>query len=143
MSSIEQYHLELFRQSLRRVTRKAGFFDSFYDNFMGQSEEIAEFFHNRDMHQLKHKLQETLQMLTDTVEGRPGSGLYIEMLGRIHQRLTVERKHFVMWEEALLETVESYDDEFDGRIQAAWREVIESVIERMYSTTANISRAAS
>ena len=143
MSGIEQHHLELFRQSFRRVTRRAGFFDSFYDNFISRSEEIAEFFRNRDMPQLKHKLQETLQMLADTAEGRPGAGLYIEMLGRIHQRLAVQRRHLCMWEEALLETVECYDDEFDSEVQAAWREVVESVIERMYPAAVTDIRAAS
>ncbi|MES9924816.1 MAG: globin domain-containing protein [Candidatus Thiodiazotropha endolucinida] len=130
---MNQHNLEIFNRSLQRVTSSPAFFDCFYDNFISQSDEISRFFKNRDMAQLKKKLRETLFMLAETAEGRPGLTLYIEMLGRIHKRLNVQRKHFNMWEEALLEAVKIYDDEYDDEVLAAWLYVIDEVIETMFS----------
>ncbi|MEW7975102.1 MAG: globin domain-containing protein [Candidatus Thiodiazotropha endolucinida] len=115
------------------MTSSPAFFDCFYDKFISQSDEISRFFKNRDMAQLKKKLRETLFMLAETAEGRPGLTLYIEMLGRIHKRLNVQRKHFKMWEEALLEAVKIYDDKYDDEVLAAWLYVIDEVIETMFS----------
>ncbi|MEJ2609689.1 MAG: globin [Candidatus Thiodiazotropha sp.] len=132
MSNISQYYLLLFRQSLQRVTGRAGFYDGFYNSFMSQSEEIAEFFLNKDRQQIKHKLEESLKMLAETAESLPGTRLYMEMLGRIHRRLKVQRKHFDLWEQALLETVKVYDDQYNSQILAAWLDVIEEVVSIMY-----------
>ncbi|MCG7950164.1 MAG: globin [Candidatus Thiodiazotropha endolucinida] len=130
---MNQHNLEIFNRSLQRVTSSPAFFDCFYDKFINQSDEISRFFKNRDMAQLKKKLRETLFMLAETAEGRPGLTLYIEMLGRIQKRLNVQRKHFNMWEEALLEAVKIYDDEYDDEVLAAWLYVIDEVIETMFS----------
>ena len=127
--------LKLFRLSLARVTSREGFFDSFYDRFMGQSEEIAGFFHHRNMPQLKKKLQETLQMVSESAEGRPGISLYLEMLGRIHSRLHVDRKHFDMWRAALLETVADYDECYDERTRQAWDHVIGLAMAQMFESS--------
>lgn len=126
--------LTLFRQSLARATAHAEFFDSFYDHFMGQSKEIAGFFHHRDMPQLKRKLRETLQMVSESAEGRPGITLYLEMLGRVHGRLHVEREHFSMWQSALLDTMAEYDEAFDERAKTAWIHVIGQMIEQMFES---------
>jgi hemoglobin-like flavoprotein len=130
---MNQHNLKIFKRSLQRVTSSSAFLDSFYDNFIGQSDEIREFFKNRDVAALKKKLGETLLMLAETAEGRPGLRLYLEMLGRIHKRLNVERRHLSMWEEALLGAVKRHDKEFDDRVLAAWLYVIDEVVETMYS----------
>ncbi|MCM8857590.1 MAG: globin [Candidatus Thiodiazotropha sp.] len=143
MSVIQKNHLEIFRQSLQRVTASEAFFDRFYDNFISQSEEIAAFFQNRDMLQLKKKLRETLHMLAESAEGRPGLGLYIEMLGRIHHRLNVQRRHFTMWEEALLDAVKTYDEEFSDQVLSAWLDVIDRVIDSMFAALNDAKKLAS
>lgn len=133
MSDMNQHNLEIFSQSLQRVTASADFYDCFYDKFISRSDEIPAFFKNRDMTQLKKKLQDTLFMLAESAEGGAGLILYIEMLGRIHRRLNVQRRHFTIWEEALLEAVKTYDDEFDDKVLAAWLDVIDNVIGRMFT----------
>lgn len=130
---MNQHNLAIFKQSLQRVTSTTAFLDSFYDNFINQSDEINAFFKHRDMKALKKKLLETLFMLAETAEGGPGLKLYLEMLGRIHKRLKVERRHFSMWEEALLDAVKRHDAQFDDRVLAAWLDVIDEVIEAMYA----------
>ncbi|MEW8626803.1 MAG: globin domain-containing protein [Candidatus Thiodiazotropha sp.] len=143
MSTITKTNLKRFQQSLRRISLKQGFYDTFYDHFMAQSDEIAGIFHARDMDQLKGKLKETLQMVEDALMGKPGVVLYLEMLGRIHTRLRVDQRHFEMWKEALLATIEHYDDEYDAQVQTAWEEAIETVISLMYPETSIVDMAAS
>jgi hemoglobin-like flavoprotein len=143
MSVINQHNLRVFRQSLQRVSASPAFLDCFYTNFINQSAEIKAFFRNRDIEHLKKKLRETLFMLSETAEGRPGLRLYIEMLGRIHKRLHVKRKHFTMWEEALLDAVKLHDDEFDDRVLAAWLDVIDNVIESMFDALKEARKIAS
>jgi hemoglobin-like flavoprotein len=133
MPDMNQHNLEIFSQSLQRVTGSADFYDRFYDNFISRSEEITDIFKNRDMKQLKKKLQDTLFMLAESAEGGPGLVLYIEMLGRIHKRLNIQRRHFTIWEEALLDAVKTYDDQFDDTVLAAWLDVIDNVIETMFA----------
>jgi hemoglobin-like flavoprotein len=130
---MNQHNLAIFKQSLQRVTSSAAFLDSFYDNFINQSDEIRELFKHRDMAHLKNKLLETLLMLAETADGGPGLNLYLEMLGRIHKRLNVNRRHFNMWEEALIDAVKSHDYQFDDKVLAAWLEIIDEVIETMCS----------
>lgn len=142
MLRLQLDNLEIFRQSLQRATAKPGFYDSFYDNFTAESEEIAAFFRNRDMPQLKAKLNNTLKMVAEFAEGKPGIGLYIEMLGRTHRRLNIQRRHFTMWEHALLETVREYDEEYDKQVLAAWLLVIDMVIGRIFATLDEVEKAA-
>ena len=125
--------LNLFRDSLARVIAQDGFFDSFYDRFIDQSEDIAVVFHHRDMDQLKRKLRSTLEMVSQSAEGEPGITYYLEMLGRTHRRLNVERRHFTMWQTALLDTVAAFDEAYSDRVGAAWSQVIGSVIAAMDS----------
>lgn len=140
---MQQSDLNLFRDSLARVTARDGFFDSFYDHFIRQSDEIASIFQHRDMAQIKHKLRTTLEMVAQSAEEQPGIDLYLEMLGRTHQRLHVERRHFDMWQAALLDTVAAYDEAYSDRVGAAWSQVIGTVIERLLSALRQNHKLAS
>ncbi|MET0067273.1 MAG: globin domain-containing protein [Candidatus Thiodiazotropha sp.] len=126
------FYVVTFQQSLERVLRKQGFLDDFYDHFIRQSPEVAGFFKHKDMEALKHKLDTTLHTLIEVAEGRPGTQLYTEMLGRIHRRLGVGEHHLDQWMDALLETVARYDDAYDSQVAEAWSRVIEMIISRMY-----------
>ncbi|MCG7899230.1 MAG: globin [Candidatus Thiodiazotropha lotti] len=143
MSTITKTNLKRFQQSLRRISLKQGFYDTFYDHFIAQSDEIAAIFHARDMDQLKGKLKETLQMVEDALMGKPGVVLYLEMLGRIHTRLKVDQRHFEMWKYALLSTIERYDDEYDAEVKMAWEAAIETVVSLMYPESSMVGMAAS
>jgi hemoglobin-like flavoprotein len=140
---MHQSDLNLFRDSLLRVTARDGFFDRFYDHFMRQSDEIAAIFQHRDMTQLKKKLRNTLEMVAQTVDSQPGIDMYLEMLGRTHQRLNIERRHFEMWKLALLDTVAVYDEAYSNRIGAAWSQVIGQVIDRIFNSLAQSQKLAS
>lgn len=140
---MDRDNLKLFRNSLLRVSALDGFYDSFYDRFMRQSDEIASIFQHRDIDQLKGKLRSTLEMVSQTAEGKPGLVLYLEMLGRTHQRLNVTRRHFEMWKTALIDTVSAYDPDFNESIGSAWEQVINMVIDRVLSVIERSRKLAS
>lgn len=140
---MDKNNLKLFRGSLARVITKDGFFDSFYDRFLRQSEEISDIFKHRDIDQLKDKLRSTLEMVAQTVDGQPGLTLYLEMLGRTHQRLHVTHRHFDMWKTALIDTVSAYDPAFDEKIGNAWSQVIGMVIDRIMGVMTRSEKLAS
>ncbi|MEN8166641.1 MAG: globin [Pseudomonadota bacterium] len=131
---MNQDHAEriaVFQSSLQRVLLNPDFFDRFYDRFIDSSPGIAEVFKDLEMRQLKQKLRMTLEMVADIAEGKPGLGMYLEMLGKIHQRLKIEPDYFRLWQQALLATVAEKDPAFDARVEDAWRASIEEVIEQM------------
>lgn len=140
---MRQSDLNLFRDSLARVTARDGFFDGFYAHFLSQSDEIAAFFRHRDMAQIKDKLRSTLEMVVQAAENESGIYLYLEMLGRIHQRLHVERRHFDMWQAALLDTVALYDEAYSDQVGAAWSQVISTVIELVFNALHHPHKLAS
>jgi hemoglobin-like flavoprotein len=138
-----QSDLNLFRESLARVTAQDGFFDTFYDHFIRQSDEIAAIFQHRDIVMLKKKLRSTLEMVAQTADKQPGMGMYLEMLGRIHQRFNIERRHFDMWKVALLDTVALYDEAYSNRVGAAWSQVIGHVIAQIFDRLVQPEKLAS
>jgi hemoglobin-like flavoprotein len=143
IQNVEQNNLNLFRDSLARVTSRDGFFDSFYDHFSRQSDEITAIFQHRDMKQLKEKLRITLEMVAQTADNQPGFGMYMELLGRTHKRLHIERRHFDMWQLALLDTVALFDEAYSERVGAAWSQVIGHVIDMVFNGQDSTEKLAS
>jgi hemoglobin-like flavoprotein len=131
MSNQAECDLALFQASLQRATGDPAFYDLFYQRFIESSPNIARVFQNRDMVQLKKKLAITLEMVADTAEGKPGLMMYLEMLGKIHQRLEIKGAYFNGWRDALLETVAETDPDLDEATRQAWRQVIDDVTTRM------------
>lgn len=129
---IDDATLQLFRESLTRVTESELFFELFYDRFMAESEETRTIFQDSDMEHIQNKLKMTLQMVTDTANGLAGQTMYMELLGRIHARLNINREQFEQWRNALINTAAECDPQFDAGIRKAWESTIDQVIVLMF-----------
>jgi len=123
-----------FRASLARASGAPDFFDRFYERFIGGSEDMAAIFRNKDMDRIKEKLQMTLEMLCDSAEDKPGLGMYLDLLGKIHQGMRISPRHFTLWRDALTATAAECDPQFDPVARAAWDAVIEDIIAKMGET---------
>jgi len=123
--------LHHFQQSLRRIEADEGFYEAFYGRFIGQSEAVGAIFRNRDMASIIGKLRVTLGMVAEAAEGKPGLEMYLEMLGGIHRRLQIGPRFFVLWREALLDTLFERDPAFNPTVRGAWERVIAAVIDCM------------
>jgi hemoglobin-like flavoprotein len=121
----------LFHASLDRAMQHPDFLQIFYRRFMDSSEEIASMFNGRDMGRIQKKLKMTLQTVSEHTEGQPGLAMYLELLGRIHQRLNITSEQFKLWRNALIETAEECDELFTPQLRGAWERAIDAVIAQM------------
>ena len=123
--------IALFHASLDRVVEHPDFFELFYQRFMNSSDEIATLFQHKDMSRIQKKLKMTLETVTENADGQPGLGMYLELLGRIHQRLKITPEQFGMWRNALIETAADCDPQFDPALREVWEQAIDAVIKKM------------
>jgi hemoglobin-like flavoprotein len=98
---------------------------------MGDSPEVARFFHGKDIGRIHRKLKMTLEMLADNADGKPGLDLYLDMLGAIHARMDIRAEHLTLWRRALLATAAECDPELDAPTRRAWARVIDDLIAKL------------
>ncbi len=123
--------LRRLRASLDRVVDDPAFLTDFYDAFLAISPEIREVFRNTDMPELRHKLHATLRMLVLAAQDEPGVSDYLHFLGRTHARLHVHAELFVLWRNALVDTLAQFDPGFDARLRSSWIHLIDDAVAAM------------
>jgi hemoglobin-like flavoprotein len=120
-----------FHESLTRVKASADFYRLFYERFLAGSRETAILFQNRDMGRLQAKLRMTLDMVDENAADHPGLGMYLEMLGHMHEGLHISEDQIAAWREAALATAAECDPQFDATTRAAWEQVLDDLIAKM------------
>lgn len=129
----QEISIRLYKKSLERITKTAPqFLNRFYYHFMGIGPVVALMFRGRNMERIKRKLMTTMELVADKVDQVPGTIMYLELLGRIHNRRQVTIDLLRAWRNALISTVSECDPEFDENIRLSWLEVLDSVIAEMY-----------
>ena len=132
-----QDHVATFRSSLQRCLANPAFFESFYDLFIGTSDEVKEKFKNTDMKRQANMLQDSLFVLAVAAQGAERSPARYSLpgLAEKHSRkgLDIRPELYDLWLDALLETVKRHDPEHSAEIEAAWRTTLASGIEYMRS----------
>ena len=94
------------------------FFERFYDLFL-EDPEVAELFASTDMQRQVQMLKKSLfQLVTFYVINEPSAEL--DRLAEIHKVVGVSPGMFDTWMQALLNTVEALDPEFDQLTALAW-----------------------
>ncbi|MDP3920583.1 MAG: globin [Candidatus Omnitrophota bacterium] len=126
----------VFNDSYERVlsASKGGpdFFDSFYERFIGSSEEIRAKFKNTDMIKQKQVLRDSLfHMLHYAIDGFATE--YLEHLAVMHAKTEkdIPPAMYRIWLESLVATVKKWDPKFDNKVESAWRDVMSPGIEFM------------
>lgn len=116
-------------QSYGRCCRNERFFEAFYRTFREKSEEIRAMFENTDMAEQRRLLRAGISWLIMYSRGAPGTKL--QSLGESHNRhgYDVNPALYGYWVDALLETVEDFDPQFDSELGLQWREVLRPGIE--------------
>jgi len=124
-----------FRMSLYRCLGGSHFMKSFYDRFVGSSEEVRERFEGVDMDRQYKMLADSLYVLAMAVEDGPekmaGGALAGIAARHGRQGLGIPPALFDLWLAALLETVAEHDPEFSPEIERVWRETLGAGIEYM------------
>ena len=117
--------------SLSRVARAPDFFDRSYGQFTGNSVDVPERYHNKDIPRINNKLKITLEMLSDNSGGEPGLGMYLELLGKVHACMHISTEHFTLWRKALIATAAECDPDFYSETQASGEGVSNELIAGM------------
>jgi hemoglobin-like flavoprotein len=130
-------HVDVFRASLSRCLAARGFLESFYESFVGSSEEVREKFKNTDMKRQVKMLEDSLYVLAVAVQGGQGSPARGALPGiaRRHSRhdLDIRPELYDLWLDSLVETARTHDPEFTDASETAWRETLAAGIEYMRS----------
>ena len=120
--------VETVLASLKRCLAAPGFLGSFYERFVGSSDEVREKFRNTDMKRQARVLEDTLYVVANAVQGAEGSlarGALPALAAR-HSRseMDIPPRLYDLWIECLLETVRVHDPEFTPAVEAAWLETV-------------------
>ena len=132
-----QDHLAVFRASLQRCLAAPAFFETFYDGFIGSSDEVKEKFKDTDMERQAKVLQDSLYAMTVAAQGGTNSPArsFLPGLAEKHNQkgLDIRPELYDLWLDSLVETVKGHDPECSPEVEAAWRTTLASGIEFMRS----------
>ncbi len=103
-----QEKIDRFRASLKRCLADDGFLNSFYEAFVGSSEEVREKFKNTDMKRQVRMLEDSLYVLAVAVQGGQGSPARGALSGiarkHSHAELDIRPGLYDLWLSALIQT---------------------------------------
>jgi hemoglobin-like flavoprotein len=130
--------VQMFRASLKRCLSTPDFLRSFYELFMGHSEEIREKFRQTDFTHQTRVLADSLYAMAVVAQGESESPAWAEIdrLSGQHDRahLAIRPELYDVWLDCLIKAARQYDAEFTPALESAWRETLRSGIERMRSS---------
>ncbi len=114
----EESYARLFGSDIGMDEGADEFFYAFYDRFL-QNPAIAAMFENTDrMRQVTMLKKSLFQLVTYYVVGEPNAEL--DRLAAVHDRLGIDANAFDVWMQALVDTVEQFDAEWDEATRLAW-----------------------
>lgn len=116
-------------QSYGRSCNKPEFFEDFYREFMGKSDEIRAMFINTDMPVQRGLLRGGIMWLV--MHARGMSDAKIRALGESHSRvkMNIEPHHYDQWMDALMTTLALHDPQFSKDLERTWRATIGPGVE--------------
>jgi hemoglobin-like flavoprotein len=120
--------VETFLASLKRCLATPAFLESFYERFVGSSEEVREKFRNTDMKRQARVLEDSLYVVANAVLGEENSlarGALPAVAERHSRRdLDIPPRLFDLWIDCIVETARAHDPQFAPAVEAAWREIL-------------------
>ena len=127
-------HVFVFRGSLNRCLAQGTFMRSFYERFLGSSDEVREKFEDVDMERQFQMVTDSLYVLAVVAEDAHGPEVLAGLADR-HSRkgADVRPELYDLWLAALMKTVAGFDPEFGPEVEEAWRETLAPGIAYMRS----------
>ena len=119
--------------SYHRCRADDSFFDTFYDDFLAKSPEIAEKFRQTDFAHQKLMLRESLLEMLCFEQGMDGARAEIKLLGRRHKDLRITSAMYGMWMDSLCEAVAQHDPQYTPELAQKWRDAMRPGIDLMIS----------
>jgi len=125
--------LEQVRKSFERCRKAVDFFDSFYDNFARKSPAIGKLFAHTNMNRQNQLLNLAIENLIRFADGQESAREKIDELGHSHGSggYDIKAEWYLLWEEAMLETIKETDPEATPELLVHWSKVLEPGIKRI------------
>lgn len=133
---------KLFEESYARVigegiglgAKGRRFFKQFYEVFFGKSEEVREKFKDVDMDSQIHVLEKSMFHIISFYVAKTNTE-YLRTIALSHNReqYDIKPEYYDIWLEALIETVEELDPEYNLDLDLAWRLAMTPGIQFMKS----------
>lgn len=124
---------DLVFQSYGRACNNPSFFEEFYSAFMGKSPEIRAMFVNTNMESQRGLLRSGVLWLI--MHARGMSDTKIRALGDSHskKKMDINPMYYGFWLDALVETLQRYDPDFNSELELTWRNTLRPGIEMIQS----------
>jgi hemoglobin-like flavoprotein len=132
---MDKQELQLFRESVTRCVADPAFLQTFYDRFIGSSDEVREKFKGTDLQKQKRALADSLFSLAVALQGNEKSYSWRELdrvahrHGRADQDIRPEL--YDIWMARLIESAALHDPEYSPEIEAAWRSALSAGVAFM------------
>lgn len=124
---------ECFLHSVQRCFESKAFLETFYERFMGSSEEIRMKFRFTDLDKQYQMLQRSLELCAGATEGHPESLRELNERAKTHDRdhLNIQPAMYESWMNTLVDTAGEFDPLWDEEIESAWRKTLGFVVDHM------------
>ena len=129
----EASHKELFLKSLNRCSADSSFIPSFYDRFLGRSEEIRHKFRFTDFTKQNEMLLHSLKLAAGATSGEPEALHEIRERAETHDRhhLDIKPELYEYWFDSVIETARQFDPEWNDDVEQSWSTILGYVIRHM------------
>lgn len=110
---------------LSREVEGQAFFEAFYERFIAASPEVAVKFRHTDMARQRAMLKKAFYHLL-AFYASSHADYYLQQVAISHDRahLDIAPSLYDLWLESLVDTVRTFDEQFDDEVELAWRLVM-------------------
>ncbi|TWT73477.1 hypothetical protein Pla123a_38130 [Posidoniimonas polymericola] len=129
------FRKDRFLASLKRCRESERFAHEFYARLRAKDDAIRDRFRFTDFETQVKKFNEALDICVDATEGKQEALARLRELGVTHDidHHNILPDWYELWIEALLQTAEESDPQWNAETAAAWRSLLERITGRMAS----------
>jgi hemoglobin-like flavoprotein len=126
-------YYDIVQESYMRCRQSPGFFDDFYRDFIGSSDEVKKKFAKTDLGHQEKLLSESMVYMILFAEGGEFAGRIIAQLGEKHNRHhnDITPALYALWLESLIRTLKKHDPQMSPELEQRWREAMTVSIEAL------------
>lgn len=132
-SMVGNTHRNDFLASLVRCLESPDFLPSFYDRFVGSSEDVQRKFRATDFQQQYAMLARSLRLIAMASAGDPDGLQELAERAESHSqfRRDIQPELYQLWLRATIETARDFDPEWSDSIEEAWKSILQYAINYM------------
>lgn len=122
--------ITLVQNSYGRCLSSGKLLETFYENFLSGSKDVADKFRNTDFEQQRKLLRHGINLMIMYAAGNIAGQTGLKRIKESHSRgrMNIEPRFYVLWRAALMKAIATHDRDFNNDVKAAWEEVLDKGI---------------